>query len=144
VTQPSTELKGHGTGVNMTKNNGPIYFRYEFSDETGLPEGGDTFKYATLAEVQDMAGKILEVAESDGVTVNFTIGTEGPFFGFLENVGLSRKDAEKEIVEPEKSAKSGKSSGTAKASKKKTSKKAVSKKTAKAKPKAKAKSKKSK
>lgn len=82
----------------MKKTNSPIYFRYEFSDETGTPEGGDIFKLSTMEEVQEMAEDILKVANSDNVTVNLTIGEEAPFFGFLKSVGMNREDAEKELV----------------------------------------------
>jgi hypothetical protein len=82
----------------MKKTKSPIFFRYEFSDETGSPEGGDVFKYATAAKVQAMVKEILKVAHSDQVTVNLTIGFEKPFFGFLKNSGLNRQDVEKEMV----------------------------------------------
>jgi hypothetical protein len=85
----------------MKKTKSPIFFRYEFSDETGSPEGGDVFKYATPAKVQAMVAEILKVAHSDQVTVNLTIGFEKPFFGFLKNSGLSRQDVEKEMVKQE-------------------------------------------
>jgi hypothetical protein len=110
------------------KNKSTIYFRYEFSDETGRPEGGDVFQFGSLNKVQEMAAEILKVAQSDQVTVNLTIGTEGSFFGFLKNVGLSRQDVEKEMVQadmaPMKKAKT-------KATKKTASKKSVTKKKAK-------------
>lgn len=82
----------------MKKAKSPIYFRYEFSDEAGLPEGGDIFKLSSMTQVQDMAEDILKVAHADGVTVNLTIGEEVPFFGFLKTVGMSRKEVEREIV----------------------------------------------
>ena len=82
----------------MKNTKSPIFFRYEFSDETGSPEGGDVFKYATHAKVQAMVKEILKVAHSDQVTVNLTIGFEKPFFGFLKNSGLNRQDVEKEMV----------------------------------------------
>ena len=117
-----------GTKVFMKKNKNTIYLRYEFSDETGRPEGGDVFQYDTLNKAQEMAAEIFKVAQSDQVTVNLTIGTESSFFGFLENVGLSRADVEKEMVEadmePMKKVK-------AKAASKKTSKKSATKKKAK-------------
>jgi hypothetical protein len=82
----------------MKNTKSPIFFRYEFSDETGSPEGGDVFKYETQAKVQSMVKQIIKVAHSDQVTVNLTIGFEKPFFGFLKNSGLSRQDVEKEMV----------------------------------------------
>jgi hypothetical protein len=82
----------------MKNTKSPIFFRYEFSDETGSPEGGDVFRYPTHAKVQAMVKEILKVAHSDQVTVNLTIGFEKPFFGFLKNSGLNRQDVEKEMV----------------------------------------------
>ncbi len=83
----------------MSKNT--VFLRYEFTNESGRPEGGDIFEFTTLGEVQDMVGQILKVAQSDSVTVNLTIGAEKPFFGFLKAVGMSRKDAELEMVPAE-------------------------------------------
>ena len=77
----------------------PIYFRYEFSDETGCPEGGDIFEYSSMAELQKMMSEVLAVAESDGVTVSFTVGQGDHFFSFLENSGLSKKEIENERVD---------------------------------------------
>jgi hypothetical protein len=85
----------------MKTTKSPIFFRYEFSDEAGRPEGGDVFKYATQSKVQAMVAEILKVAHSDQVTVNLTIGFEKPFFGFLKNSGLNRQDVEKEMVKSE-------------------------------------------
>jgi hypothetical protein len=82
----------------MKKTKSPIFFRYEFSDETGNPEGGDVFQYTTPAKVQSMVKEILKVAHSDQVSVNLTIGLEKPFFGFLKSSGLNRQDIEKEMV----------------------------------------------
>ena len=83
----------------MKKPKSPIYFRYEFSDEAGLPEGGDVFQFASMTDVEEMTQKILKVAKSDQVAVNLTIGHEGPFFGFLDKVGMSRKDVEEEMAD---------------------------------------------
>jgi|GEM_PF-2922528 len=82
----------------MKKNKGSIYFRYEFSDEQGHPEGGDIMEFASVKKAQEMANEILSVANSDQVTVNLTIGREKPFFGFLKTAGLSRKDLAHEMV----------------------------------------------
>ena len=109
------------------------FFRYEFSDESGRREGGDIFEFATLAEVQSMTAEILKVAQSDKVAVNLTIGGEGPFFGFLKNVGMSRKDAEKEFVDRDLApVAAGKAPGANKAGKKTGAKKTPAKKSAKA------------
>ena len=78
-----------------------VYLRYEFSNEAGKLEGGDIFEFASLSEVQEMTSQIFKVAQSDGVAVNVTIGTEKPFFGFLKNVGLARKDIQMEMVPAE-------------------------------------------
>jgi hypothetical protein len=94
----------------MKKTKSPIFFRYEFSDETGSPEGGDVFQYESPAKVQSMVKQILKVAHSDQVTVNLTIGFEKPFFGFLKNSGLSRQDIEKEMVRLEALTKKPKAS----------------------------------
>lgn len=59
------------------------------------------FQFATLNEAQDMAKKILDVAHGDQVAVNLTIGCETPFFGFLQEVGLSREDIKNEMVDRE-------------------------------------------
>src|SRR6476620_4202307 len=83
----------------MKKAKSPIYLRYEFSDETGTPEGGDVFQYSSAQKVQALVEEILKVTHSDNVAVNLTIGEEGPFFGFLKKVGMSRKEVEKEIVD---------------------------------------------
>jgi hypothetical protein len=82
----------------MKKAKTPIYFRYEFSDEVGYPEGGDIFEFASFKDALAMAADILKVAQGDKVAVNLTVGTEKPFFGYLGNSGLSRKAAEKEMV----------------------------------------------
>jgi hypothetical protein len=113
----------------MKKTKSPIFFRYEFSDEAGVPEGGDVFQYATHAKVQAMVAEILKVAHSDQVTVNLTIGFEKPFFGFLKHSGLSRQDVEKEMVRQETVASAiaiaplSKKSSQAKSSKKSKTKK---------------------
>jgi len=113
----------------MKKIKNPIYFRYEFSDESGKPEGGDIFQFSTQAKVMAMIGKILKVAQSDNVAVNLTIGQEESFFGYLNEMGLSREDAETEMVDltiiP---AAAKKSSVKKKAAKKKPAKKKASKK----------------
>lgn len=101
-----------------------IYFRYEFSDESGRPEGGDVFQYTSLAQVQDMVTKVLKVANGDKVSVNLTIGVEKPFFGYLGKGGLNRKDVEKEMVGQELLKAAAKKKTSKKASKKKKSKKA--------------------
>ena len=82
----------------MKKTKKDIYFRYEFSDETGRPEGGDIFRFPTIARAQKMAAEILKVANSDGVAVSLVIGEEKTFFGLLKKSGMSRKDAEREMV----------------------------------------------
>ncbi|MEO5968995.1 MAG: hypothetical protein ABIQ95_03640 [Bdellovibrionia bacterium] len=82
----------------MKKAKAPIYFRYEFSDEVGQPEGGDIFEFPSFKDALAMAADILKVAQGDKVAVNLTVGTEKPFFGYLGNSGLSRKAAEKEMV----------------------------------------------
>ncbi len=78
----------------------PIYFRYEFSDETGRPEGGDIFQFSSLKELQKMLGEVIGVAQEDGVTVSLTIGQDDHFFKFLKNIGLSQKEVAKEMVAP--------------------------------------------
>ena len=82
----------------MKKTKKDIYFRYEFSDETGRPEGGDIFRFPTIARAQKMAAEILKVANSDGVAVSLVIGEEKTFFGLLKKSGMSKKDAEREMV----------------------------------------------
>ncbi len=77
----------------------PVYFRYEFSDEAGRPEGGDIFQFSSTDKIQSMMEDVLQVAQSDGVTVAFTVGDEKSFFNFLKNTGISRKEAEKELVD---------------------------------------------
>ncbi len=105
----------------MKKSKGSIYFRYEFSDETGTPEGADIFEFSNFAKAQAMAGEILKVAHGDQVAVSLTIGREKPFFKFLDSAGLSRKDAEMEFVNQKAAQASAK--GAKKATKKKASKK---------------------
>ncbi len=83
----------------MKKNKSTIYFRYEFTDESGRPEGGDIFQFSTMNEVQEMAAEIVKVAQSDQVAVNLTIGEKTPFFGFLKKVGMNKKAVEMEMVE---------------------------------------------
>ena len=85
----------------MKKAKNPVYFRYEFSDEKGRPEGGDIFEFPSFKSALEMAADILKVAQGDEVAVNLTVGTEKPFFGYLANSGLSRKAAEKEMVNQE-------------------------------------------
>jgi len=77
-----------------------IYLRYEFSNESGKPEGGDIFEYVSTRDAIAMMSKALKVAHGDGVAVHFTVGEEKPFFGFLKAGGLSRKYAESEMVAP--------------------------------------------
>lgn len=83
----------------MKKSKTAIYCRYEFSNETGTPEGGDIFKFSSLKEVQEMASEIIKVAQDDAVTVNITMGGEKPFFGFLKKLGMSQQDIQKEMVD---------------------------------------------
>jgi len=108
----------------MKAQKSSVYLRYEFSDESGKPEGGDVFKFDTLNEVQQMIKQAIAVAHSDDVTINITIGRETPFFGFLEEVGVSRKEIEDTLVD-RKLAPIGKSK---KAAKKKPAKKKLGKK----------------
>lgn len=84
----------------VQKTHDPIYFRYEFSDETGRPEGGDIFHFSSLKELRKMLGEVIGVAQEDGVTVSFTIGQDEHFFKFLKNTGLSQKEIDKEMVDP--------------------------------------------
>ena len=100
----------------MKKAKNTIYFRYEFSDEAGLPEGGDIFQLNSMKELQEMTAEILKVAHSDNVAVNLTIGEELPFFGFLKTAGMTKQDIEKELVDQ---------SATAAKTEKKNSKKAA-------------------
>jgi hypothetical protein len=81
----------------MKKNKNTIYVRYEFSDEKGRLEGGDIFEFFSLKLAQEFMSEAAKIAYSDGVAVNFTIGEETPFFGFLKMVGISRKEAEAEM-----------------------------------------------
>src|SRR4051794_24930458 len=82
-------------GKPMKKSKSSIYVRYEFSSESGNPEGGDILQMNSMADIQEMVAEILKVAHSDQVTVNLTIGQEAPFFGFLKKVGMSQKSIEK-------------------------------------------------
>lgn len=82
----------------MKKKNS-IYFRYEFSNEKGKPEGGDIFEFSSLKQVEEMITEVLKVAKLDGVAVNLTVGTEKPFVGFLKNAGMTRKDIDSERVD---------------------------------------------
>ncbi len=84
----------------VLKTTSPTYFRYEFSDETGRPEGGDIFQFTTAKSLQKMLAEVIAVAENDGVTVSLTLGKDTNFFQFLKNVGLSQKEVEKEMVDP--------------------------------------------
>lgn len=115
----------------MKKIKNPIFIRYEFSDEKGRLEGGDILQFSTVEQIQDFASEILEVSLGDKVTVNLTIGREVSFFGFLKSVGMSRKDAELEMVEdaldipasapaPKAGQKTGKKKPAKKLAKKKT------------------------
>ena len=83
----------------VQKTQAPIYLRYEFSDETGCPEGGDIFQFSSLKELQKLLGEVVGVAQEDGVTVSLTIGQADHFFKFLKNTGLSQKEVEKELVD---------------------------------------------
>ena len=85
---------------SVKKTKSPIYFRYEFSDESGCPEGGDIFQFVSTVQLQKMMGKVLDVAQSDGVTVSFIIGQGDHFFSFLKNTGLTQKEVENEMVDP--------------------------------------------
>lgn len=115
----------------MKNSKKSVFLRYEFSDETGKPEGGDIFEFKSTSEVLEMAEKIVKVAQADQVAVNLTIGQEKTFFGFLQNVGISYEDAETEMVDRDV-APIGKTQGTKKkASGKKGSAKKSSKKSAK-------------
>jgi hypothetical protein len=84
---------------SVQKTQTPIYFRYEFSDESGCPEGGDIFQFSSLKELQKMLGEVIGVAQEDGVTVSLTVGQDDLFFKFLKNTGLSQKEVEKEMVD---------------------------------------------
>lgn len=80
------------------KKSKAIFFRYEFSNEKGKPEGGDIFEFSSLKQAEEMILEVLNVAKLDGVAVNLTVGTEKPFVGFLKNAGMSLKDIELEKV----------------------------------------------
>lgn len=84
----------------IQKNKSPIYFRYEFSDETGCPEGGDIFQFSSTTELQKFMSEVIDVAESDGVIVSFMVGQGDHFFKFLKNSGLTQKEIEAEMVDP--------------------------------------------
>ena len=105
----------------------PVYIRYEFSNKSGKPEGGDIFQFSSMSEIQEMEAEILQVTQSDQVAVNLTIGHEKPFFGFLKNVGMSRKDAEKEIVDPDLAPVQSPKKQTKKKAKKPTASKTIKK-----------------
>ena len=49
----------------MKKSSAPIYIRYEFSNKSGTPEGGDVFQFSSMSEVYEMTADILKVAQSD-------------------------------------------------------------------------------
>ncbi len=83
----------------VQKTKSPLYFRYEFSDEKGRLEGGDIFEFSTVAKLQKLMSAVLDVAESDAVTVNLTIGKDDTFFKFLKNVGLTQKEINAEMVD---------------------------------------------
>jgi len=110
--------------VPVKKTNKSIYLRYEFSDEKGTLEGGDIFEFTSMDDIQEMASKILEVAYSDKVAVNLMIGEEKPFYGFLGNVGITREDAEKELVDRDEAPISSNKKSAPKKTSKKASKKA--------------------
>ena len=78
------------------KSKNSIYIRYEFSDESGTPEGGDILCFSSMKEIQDFTSEILAVAHGDQVSAAATIGREKPFMGFLSSVGVSKKNIEKE------------------------------------------------
>src|SRR5690242_4934426 len=86
----------------MKKSKNTIYVRYEFSSESGSPEGGDILQFTSEKDVQEMVAEILGVSHSDRVTVNLTIGEKTPFFGFLKKVGMSKESIEKEMVDLDK------------------------------------------
>ena len=121
----------------MKTNKTPIYFRYEFSDEAGRPEGGDIFQFTSLRELLEMTAKVIQVAKGDKVAVNFTIGEQEPFFGFLNDAGLTHDDLEAEMVENHSAALDHQKTSTKKANKKanKTHKKSAKKSASSAKPK---------
>lgn len=120
------------------KNKKAMYLRYEFSDEKGIPEGGDIFEFESRNDVQKMISEIIGVAMGDGVSVSIAVGEKATFWPFLEKMGISRKAAEQELVTaevefvtaPEKKTKAGakKSKTSKKSSKKAQSKKSKSKK----------------
>jgi hypothetical protein len=83
----------------MKKTKASVFVRYEFSDESGQPEGGDILELASMKKAQEMAHEILSVAHSDGVAVNLTIGENLPMFGYLKNKGMTRKDIDSEMVD---------------------------------------------
>jgi hypothetical protein len=72
----------------MKKTKSPIYIRYEFSDETGCPEGADVLEVGSMKKIQELTAEILKVAHSDGVAVSLTVGENKPFFTYLENSGV--------------------------------------------------------
>ena len=79
--------------------NKSVFFRYEFSDEKGKPEGGDIFEFSSLKQIEEMISEVLKVAKQDGVAVNLTVGIDKPFSGFLKNAGMSKKDIDLEKIE---------------------------------------------
>ena len=104
------------------KKKSSIYLRYEFSNESGKPEGGDIFEFVSLQDAREMTSQILEVAKGDDVAVNLTIGSKKAFFGLLGNLGLKKHDAEAELV-----TQKAISFGVPKSTKKKTAKKSAKK-----------------
>jgi hypothetical protein len=66
-----------------------IALRYEFSNETGLLEGGDIFEFPSVAYAIKMTSDILKVAAQDGVAVHITVGEPKPFHGLLKNYGMT-------------------------------------------------------
>ena len=98
TTTPKSSKKKSKTAK---KSKNVTFLRYEFSNSSGKPEGGDIFQFSNSQDVREMVSQILEVAQGDEVAVNLTIGGKKAFFGFLANVGLDKKAAEAELVTPE-------------------------------------------
>lgn len=84
---------------SVQKAQSPVYFRYEFSDESGRPEGGDIFPFSSMKELKKMLSDVVSVAQEDGVTVSVTIGQDDHFFNYLKNTGLSQKEVDAEMVD---------------------------------------------
>jgi hypothetical protein len=98
-TQSKKKTPGKSQASSKPQAKSPLYLRYEFSDETGELEGGDIFQFSSLLNLKKMMSEVLNVAQSDGVTVSFTIGQDDNFFHFLKNTGLSQKEVEQEMVD---------------------------------------------